>query len=741
MARIGYAKIGRSWNLNPEKATSVGGDIDVINALIRLAKTFPEHEFVLVGKNSGEDPAEFGYPPNVTNPWTEWKDNWTVATDPTKADQIIEHFRTISGNVHETLDHFIVWAGQHGSANSRIPMIGSNWITPPGQETIDFDISHGPELSNERNDVITGGVGENLATPQYAFIHYVSWLLDLLSRWREAGPGPEKREEIWLCPDPRNYLKCREKRWPIRYPVLAQYDFLKYHKGERFGRFPSSLSRYDPTGYRENTLWVSNVAYCYSGLELTAVNSPDQLPFDPIPGPNQFGVVMNENLKGVKDSRLQLLQSWILPNFPDAAVRGHWTEESQILLKRVIEPVPYTDVMRVMKSFATTLTTPASGSGWATAKPWEAFALGSVCFFHPRYDDQGWILPIEANAHEERWNDDARMLGSYLRVTSAEQLAERVKEVTENQDLYYAIVTAQRRWYEHSFARLNGGVTAIAERISQAEGELQESGQSWLQLTSPPGAVVSSRASARPRGTNEERKKKPPISRRRPLRESLQEKPVDEHVEVEEPATDHDEARDDKNMDTCKSKFSTLPGSGFFVPGLLSATAPLSLGTPLAFTGNPEKILPRAQSAARRATKDEYFLAMAEHVATQSTCARRSVGCVLVNGKKRVLATGFNGVPRGFPHCNEGHPCPGAKAKSGEELHRCYSAHAEINALLQCPDVDDIETVYLTVSPCVECIKAILNTGATRIVFREEYVQPESKQLWLSREGNEWIKL
>ena len=266
MSRIGYAKIGRSWNLNPDKATSVGGDIDVINALIRLAKAHPEHEFVLVGKNSGEDPAVFGYPPNITNPWTKWKDNWTVAADPTRADEIIDHFRAISGNIHETLDHFIVWAGQHGSANSRIPMIGSNWVTPPGQEMIDFDVSRGPEYTNDRNDIITGGDGENLATPQYAFIHYVSWLLDLLSRWREAAPGPEAREEIWLCPDPRNYLKCREKRWPIRLPVIAQYDFLRYHKGERFGRFPASLARYDPTGYRENTLWVSNVAYCY-GVE------------------------------------------------------------------------------------------------------------------------------------------------------------------------------------------------------------------------------------------------------------------------------------------------------------------------------------------------------------------------------------------------------------------------------------------------------------------------------------------
>jgi deoxycytidylate deaminase len=51
----------------------------------------------------------------------------------------------------------------------------------------------------------------------------------------------------------------------------------------------------------------------------------------------------------------------------------------------------------------------------------------------------------------------------------------------------------------------------------------------------------------------------------------------------------------------------------------------------------------------------------------------------------------------------------GAKFKSGEGLDVCQAIHAEQNALLQCKDVYDIETIYCTVSPCIHCVKLLLN--------------------------------
>lgn len=132
-----------------------------------------------------------------------------------------------------------------------------------------------------------------------------------------------------------------------------------------------------------------------------------------------------------------------------------------------------------------------------------------------------------------------------------------------------------------------------------------------------------------------------------------------------------------------------------------------------------------------RPTRDEYFMAMARLVATRATCARRAVGCVLVDLRGHVLATGYNGVPGGFEHCIDV-PCPGAGLTSGQGLDACEAVHAEMNALTQCRDVYEIETVYCTTAPCVSCAKALLSTSARRIVFAETYPQADAARgLWL----------
>ena len=144
-----------------------------------------------------------------------------------------------------------------------------------------------------------------------------------------------------------------------------------------------------------------------------------------------------------------------------------------------------------------------------------------------------------------------------------------------------------------------------------------------------------------------------------------------------------------------------------------------------------------------RASWDEHYTKMARLVAEMGTCARRQVGCVLVDKKNRILATGHNGVPPGWPHCSDGHSCPGADARSGESLDLCWANHGEANALLQCRDVWQIRTCYVTVSPCISCMKLLLCTGCTRIVFIDEYPNAfESLKLWNLNpplSGREWI--
>ena len=149
-----------------------------------------------------------------------------------------------------------------------------------------------------------------------------------------------------------------------------------------------------------------------------------------------------------------------------------------------------------------------------------------------------------------------------------------------------------------------------------------------------------------------------------------------------------------------------------------------------------------------RPDTDTYFLRMAQLVATRSTCVRRAVGCVLVNARNHVVATGYNGVPAGMPHCNHEkvylpgpgkppeiinpHACSGAAAPSGQQLDACMSVHGEQNALLQCGNVYEIDTCYVTHSPCIHCTKLLLNTSCRRIVYIHEYPHQAARDLWVA---------
>lgn len=162
-----------------------------------------------------------------------------------------------------------------------------------------------------------------------------------------------------------------------------------------------------------------------------------------------------------------------------------------------------------------------------------------------------------------------------------------------------------------------------------------------------------------------------------------------------------------------------------------------------------------------RPSRDEYFLAMAKLVASRATCLRRSVGCVLVSFRGHVLATGYNGVASGLPHCNTvaydneddelptryPHACPAAAAPSGTQLDGCEAIHAEQNALLQCRDVYAIDTCYVTTPPCLTCTKLLLNTSCNRIVASGSYPQAAAAaQLWTreavaGRGPRAWVQL
>jgi dCMP deaminase len=117
-----------------------------------------------------------------------------------------------------------------------------------------------------------------------------------------------------------------------------------------------------------------------------------------------------------------------------------------------------------------------------------------------------------------------------------------------------------------------------------------------------------------------------------------------------------------------------------------------------------------------RASWDEYFMNIANEVASRSTCDRKHVGAVIVRDKS-ILATGYNGSVRGLGHCDdEGHLM--------EDGHCVRTVHAEANAIVQAARNGmriDGASITVTASPCWGCFRLIANAGIVRIVFGEFY--------------------
>jgi len=118
-----------------------------------------------------------------------------------------------------------------------------------------------------------------------------------------------------------------------------------------------------------------------------------------------------------------------------------------------------------------------------------------------------------------------------------------------------------------------------------------------------------------------------------------------------------------------------------------------------------------------RPSWDEYFMQIAKDAATRATCDRKHIGAVIVRDKA-ILSTGYNGAPRGLPHCDD----------AGHELvegHCVRTVHAEANAIAQAAKNGvpiDGATLYTSASPCYDCFKLLINSGIVRVVYGEFYM-------------------
>lgn len=133
-----------------------------------------------------------------------------------------------------------------------------------------------------------------------------------------------------------------------------------------------------------------------------------------------------------------------------------------------------------------------------------------------------------------------------------------------------------------------------------------------------------------------------------------------------------------------------------------------------------------------RKSKDVYFSEIADLVSSRSTCLRNQVGAVIVKDSQ-ILSTGYNGAPKGLPHCSEvGCLREQLGVKPGERHELCRGLHAEQNAIIQAAyhgvSVQGAK-IYCTTRPCSICTKMIINAGIQEIIYIEEYDDALAAQL------------
>jgi len=148
-----------------------------------------------------------------------------------------------------------------------------------------------------------------------------------------------------------------------------------------------------------------------------------------------------------------------------------------------------------------------------------------------------------------------------------------------------------------------------------------------------------------------------------------------------------------------------------------------------ALTAAVKNVFRDAASKLERPSWDEYFMQIAEVIATRSNCAKRRVAAVVVKDC-RIISTGYNGTPRGTTNCSSG-GCPRCLSlvPSGEALGECVCSHAEENSITQAAYHGVSlkgSSIYSTFMPCVMCTKMIINAGISEVVYRSAYPLPAS---------------
>jgi len=403
---IGFAKIGQSWEPRLTHATT--GQLDVVHSLHRLLAARPHDAWTIIGKTRS-DPRAAGFAVPLAAPW--W-DGTLAAAHTAGRDAEMAAMAPWA----ERLDALVIWLGQIGGAATPLPKLDGS----------------GPIIPLQMDE------------------RYAAYVTALVNTWRAAHPD---RDAIWLCGDTRNRFALHDFRAPPSRPILAQYD------ETRKGVFWQGGDVFNRADYR----------YTYGAVELTGVTDPMTWVHGNTAFKDRaaFGLIANENKRAAQNGRAALIREWVGPDDVDGIeLYGAWTDAGLAEMGRTapVRRIAQADVLPFSALWKATMTFPASGSGWATSKPWEMFAVGTVCFFHPGYDDQGHVIPLH---HRDAQTQDEWLLATWLRVPTVEVFWERLAYIITNQDAWETLVAAQRRHLITRFTAERGGVASTLARLEE----------------------------------------------------------------------------------------------------------------------------------------------------------------------------------------------------------------------------------------------------------------------------------
>lgn len=123
-----------------------------------------------------------------------------------------------------------------------------------------------------------------------------------------------------------------------------------------------------------------------------------------------------------------------------------------------------------------------------------------------------------------------------------------------------------------------------------------------------------------------------------------------------------------------------------------------------------------------RVTWDEYFMTLALLTAKRSKDPSTQVGACIVDDENKVVSIGYNGMPR---HCDD----TKLTWEKGDDLNNkyLYVCHAEFNAILNTRDGSHLNgcRIYVTLFPCNECAKAIIQTGIKKVIYLSDKYQDQ----------------